>query len=627
MLEVRWAELVNHWPEVLRQAVGGEATAQVVRIPFAAIEPLLKKGKVEFAWQQLCQWVRPPTAVLLRAMPLDTKVVIPLAFIAPLFMARRNAPKLATETELPESVPDLFQSMPGAPTEPVVPAAAPASAPPAAPTLAAPAPTAAEAPAAKLAAVMPALMAATPATESILAVPWAEVFPTWPEPTRSAMGVSKTPLSIQIPLSVLEGQLKSGRIQLAWKDVRRWVRPVSAAPQGPLAEDTLLEFPLGMVVPKFVNALKGLQAGQEVTPASEVPDLFEAEGQKSAPTPILLPEPPAGAPITVPPIPTLPPLATAPIPFTGAMPVPDREPPAPEPAPLPPPVPPTAPAPAQTPAAVPSLRLVSETAAPPAAPSPAERDWPLAIALPVAMLVASSAPSGRLPASHIDLEWFLLPEAWGDETPDGWPKPAEETTLRVPLARLEAALRSGVMEVSWSDLAAWARPAIPDGQRCYPPDRVFRIPLSLLADRYLRLRAQAAPGEAPADSPVSAPAPVAPTTPTTCHPGEFVSMLALIPGVEGALLASTDGLPVAAHLPTGLDRDAMSAFLPRLGCQVFALVKPFGVQKTDRVVYQFAELNLAVFPVDGMLVAVFGSRMGEVALQQVRTIVTGTRLT
>jgi hypothetical protein len=273
-------------------------------------------------------------------------------------------------------------------------------------------------------------------------------------------------------------------------------------------------------------------------------------------------------------------------------------------------------------------------AATPAAPQAIDRegsgDWRASATMPVAMLVAATAPAGSLPAPHVVLDWAQLGKANSVEAGSGWSPAVQGSAVHVPLANVEAALRLGIAEVTWGELVAWTQPPNPDLKLVFPADRLFRLPLAALAEAYLRLRAQAIPGDAaqppakPADTPPPTAAPAA-APPTTCQPGEFISMVALIPGVEGALLASTDGLPLAAHLPSGLDRDTLSAFLPRLGTQIFAQAKPFGVLKTDSVVYHFEDLSLAVFHMNDLLVAVFGARLSENALQRVRSLVATTR--
>ena len=77
----------------------------------------------------------------------------------------------------------------------------------------------------------------------------------------------------------------------------------------------------------------------------------------------------------------------------------------------------------------------------------------------------------------------------------------------------------------------------------------------------------AAPDPAPAaeaPAPAPAPEPAAKSAPSGAAPAEIVAQICQLPGVTGALLTMSDGLPVAKELPDGVNGDALSGFVPEI---------------------------------------------------------------
>lgn len=77
-----------------------------VFIPINELEPQMKRGKVEFSWEKLRQWVvpRPLTEIIER----ETVLELPLSVIAPLFLSRVRKPKVQKKITVDEELPDLF---------------------------------------------------------------------------------------------------------------------------------------------------------------------------------------------------------------------------------------------------------------------------------------------------------------------------------------------------------------------------------------------------------------------------------------------------------------------------------------------------------------------------------------
>lgn len=112
VLTIALERVLSRWPELLRGAVervAGDET--VLQIPMAELEPGVRGGKVVFAWKQVRPWIVPSLG-----RPLDEydaqPIELPLAEIAPIFMARRRETETRTALVTAVDIPDLFTSSP-----------------------------------------------------------------------------------------------------------------------------------------------------------------------------------------------------------------------------------------------------------------------------------------------------------------------------------------------------------------------------------------------------------------------------------------------------------------------------------------------------------------------------------
>jgi predicted regulator of Ras-like GTPase activity (Roadblock/LC7/MglB family) len=125
------------WPEMVRAEIAELNLSDAsIALPLEKLNEALQKGKIIFAWKQICQWMQPPVDSQSGAQ--DTLVELPLKLIAPLFMAKHR-PKNQKKVLVGE-IPDLFagQSTAKAPE----PQAIETAAQPTPTVIAAPAPTA-----------------------------------------------------------------------------------------------------------------------------------------------------------------------------------------------------------------------------------------------------------------------------------------------------------------------------------------------------------------------------------------------------------------------------------------------------------------------------------------------------
>ena len=208
----------------------------------------------------------------------------------------------------------------------------------------------------------------------------------------------------------------------------------------------------------------------------------------------------------------------------------------------------------------------------------------------------------------------------------GWPEAIlheiqqsdlSDARIELPLAAVEAKLKTGKADFSWRQLATWIPGCPPDVLGSPHGAMMVNLPLSVVAPMFLKTKNGAAsprppmsdlgipdvfatpgkpaPEAAPAPPPpvVVAPPPAAVAEPAlpatrqratnlaelfgepgkkTWTPKELVQGVARLPGVAGSLIALQDGLLVAQAMPASWKSDAMAAILP----QIFGRINQYG---------------------------------------------------
>lgn len=133
------AIIANGWPEpVMHDIASFGLGGSRIEIPFAAIEPGLKSGRLSFTWRELCGWLTPPSNPAQLSINGETPLALPLGLVAPLFMKARGNSQSRRKTNVDQEIPDLFSAAgkplnPPPPSAQVQAASAPAPAPVAAP--------------------------------------------------------------------------------------------------------------------------------------------------------------------------------------------------------------------------------------------------------------------------------------------------------------------------------------------------------------------------------------------------------------------------------------------------------------------------------------------------------------
>lgn len=125
----------SSWPPlVLKEIQQNNLSEAKIEMPLDAVEPGLKRGKIEFSWKQICAWLKPPSPEALKSPLGGTPLAMPLSVVAPLYLQQRPAPVQHKLTSDLASIPDVFASTKPAPAAAPPTSVASAEVPPPPPT-------------------------------------------------------------------------------------------------------------------------------------------------------------------------------------------------------------------------------------------------------------------------------------------------------------------------------------------------------------------------------------------------------------------------------------------------------------------------------------------------------------
>ena len=251
------------------------------------------------------------------------------------------------------------------------------------------------------------------------------------------------------------------------------------------------------------------------------------------------------------------------------------------------------------------------------------------------MLVATVAPAGVLPRVTVESTFGELGLNWPGAASGAIAALGGAHRIELPVASVESALRNGTMVVTWRQLCDWVVPPAPALAPSAGAETPIDIPLRAITRAYLALRAQATPG--PSAGTPSATTPPSPTEPpstssdtevtfTTYKPSELLDRVCALPGIQGAVIASNDGLVLAARLNPGLDAETVAAFLPKLMAPALESAKLLQIGDPESVVYAFAGVTLVAVKLDGLLLAAVGQTQQTMALDRLRLVARYARL-
>jgi predicted regulator of Ras-like GTPase activity (Roadblock/LC7/MglB family) len=316
--------IAENWPDGVRGELAQLKMPDAkVALPSVEICEGLKRGRIQYPWRTLRSWIQ-PTPVYASPSPHDEVVLeLPLRTLTPLFLDYIRANPVNRQSADAENIteffrkaeqasgtsPDLLQPLFEVPPHvtPVAPVASRPLAPPTT-TPAPPKPRSASVvpfpspPAAPVAhtapAVTPVPTVSSQSTEAVvengfLCLPFPLIATGWPEPVlRDIAQFGLAGARVEIPLASVEGGLKSGRLEFAWRELCAWLNPQSKPAQVSINGELRVPLPLGLIAPIFMKSRTGRQR-KKTSVSDKIPDLFSAAG-----TP--LPQPPAAEEPTTP---------------------------------------------------------------------------------------------------------------------------------------------------------------------------------------------------------------------------------------------------------------------------------------------------------------------------------------
>ncbi len=104
------SKAISAWPELLRRALESAGAQDcVLKIPASELEFGIRRGKLSFTWKQLKPWITPTLPSPLEehdALTTD----LPLAEVAPQFIAQKATPKPRPSADAFAHIPDIFSA-------------------------------------------------------------------------------------------------------------------------------------------------------------------------------------------------------------------------------------------------------------------------------------------------------------------------------------------------------------------------------------------------------------------------------------------------------------------------------------------------------------------------------------
>jgi predicted regulator of Ras-like GTPase activity (Roadblock/LC7/MglB family) len=412
-------------------------------------------------------------------------------------------------------------------------------------------PTIAPAPAAPGSSAPPATEPATAQAGDTISLPLDEILSRMPA-TMAPLILSRPGGTFSFPVNIVWEQLRTGAVRIPFGQLRRGA-PTGTFSDDATNDDSLIDLPLSLILTAIgPSALRRRPSQKQIEVPSEVMGVFTGKFGSTVRIASAAPVPPAAIPS--------------------------------------PPPPPAAHAAPSTPAA-PARPTTSITSSPTAPKAPASAPLPFATGQTSPRL----APSAPAPQPAEEPFVIMLGALAGS-----WPEAIRreinvaglaEARIAIPMARLEPAMKAGRVVFTWAEVCGWLEG--PKAPVSVHGGTQLELPLMVIAPLFMAKRRPAAPRKtldveeaipdlfSQTDRP-SAPAP-APTAPPAARPepetlgaifgqpskrdwapAEIARQIIGLPGVAGAVIATSDGLLVAGQAAAPVKAETMAAFLPQI---------------------------------------------------------------
>ncbi|MDX1952301.1 MAG: roadblock/LC7 domain-containing protein [Verrucomicrobiota bacterium] len=547
------------------------------------------------------------------------------------------------------------------PQTPPAPPSPPTAKPPTTPAAAtaAPVPATPKTEAAKPVAPAPAALPPGPTLDVTLKAIVAQ----FPDTLKSKITRTPSTATVAVPLALILPQLARGAVKVTYAQLRQMAAK-EAFPADPASDAVEIQLPLTEILSKLKPDQLPRRAGQkEIQLPEDISPVFGGQNQ-STKAPVK-----AAAP--------LPPAASAPAPVSAAPPVPAA-------APIPPTPPPPAPKPPEAPAKaaaefsfeepkLPEQKPISFGSLPqPAGTLPTSQK-------PPATKPATPAPAGNSVAVPVAAILATLSEAGKNSL-----APFNSSSIQIPTAELDAAIRKGKLLFSGKKIQSWLTPP---PTASLPPDLEFELPLPVVVPLFLKTGAapkpqksvtideqipdvfaskpvQAAPSPSPAPvTPATPPAapvsPVAETPPISVpsappaeppaqspkldsppkpqpvlgfgeifgepgrvdwSPADIVRKTAALRGVAAALIVTRDGLLVAGEVPPTLTASTIAAFIPQMFTRMTQYSRELKLGDAKQITILVENTPLQIFEVGTVYLTILGKAAENLPKHQLTAI-------
>lgn len=474
--------------------------------------------------------------------------------------------------------------------------------------------------------------------------------------------------SVSFPKQKVLSQLASGSVKVSYEELRQGV-PSGSLPSAADLNQTSIELPLSTILETLgPQALTRRTDQKRIVIPDEVAGVFGSQGQRITPpkstvigvAPV---ERPAEKKPTLAPLPA-PAAKAAPTPAPTQPSAPAARPAMPSPAPKPAEPKPASASPIQV-----SSNLLQQmaaaagaTAPKPAAPAPA----PVAATPVAAKPTVPSGPPGMIavPAGSVSGGW---PDAIRQEIAQ---LKLADGNLLIPTEEMGRGLKFGKVAFAWKQLLQWTEPSLADSTK--QGETTVDLPLKIVAPLYLAQHRQAPPkrkvvidssipdmfagkGEGGVAAPVAPPAAVAAPTPAAPRPTaapapaaapavvpavaaqtfgsifgepgkiawtpqEIAQRTARLEGVAGALIASEDGLSVAAQLPPVLKAETVAGFVPQIFNRMLQYARDLGAGEIGELKFTAGLVPWQIIKCGAVYLAVVGRGSSALPEAKIKTI-------
>lgn len=481
--------------------------------------------------------------------------------------------------------------------------------------------------------------------------------------------------TIKVSVQRVKEGLPKGSVKITYAELKAQAGPGFGGDAS--LDQTPISLPLKEVLSKIKPSQFTRRSDQKTI---DIPDdikpVFGADGSSANAAAAAAQAAAASAPAPAP-TPAPPPAPVAPAPVAKAAPAPAPVMPPPAPAPTPAPAAPKAPAPAPAPAAEEAAPIKSSMALPdpaslrpaaaapkpaPAAPAPAESG-------PIKMSMVPT-PAAPAPSAPVTVPTATTPSAGGtlsaivDTVFANWPEDlkgelgkhnAAGLSLSLPLDQVEPMMRKGKILFTWSQLRAWITPAIPGTLSSNRDAENLELPLKIIIPLFMAARKPGAstqktiavdknipdvfagksPAPAAAAVPAAAPAPASPApaaapapapTPAAAAPApatgptDLVTKVAAFANVLGVVLASPEGLKVAAQLPPEYNADAFAGFVVAMFSRMNQFTGDLKLGEPQVVSVQTNSRNLVIIKSGRTFLAVIGKPDASLAIDDLKKL-------